>query len=145
MLALAALGLAIAGYLTLVQIGALGSPWDPLFGSASSRSVLDLTAPVPDAVAGVVAYGTELVLLYLRRARVLLGFILLAGGATSVALILIQPTIAGSWCALCLGSAAVSFALLGLGHAEARAALDVLRHPRRAMAAMGGHHTGGPT
>lgn len=134
--ALAAVGLGVAGYLTLVQVGALSSVSDPLFGSASSRSVLDLTAPVPDAAAGVVAYGTELVLLLARRTRVLLGLILIAGGATSVALILIQPTIAGSWCTLCLVSAAVSFALLGLGHAEARAALAALRHPRHAVTAL---------
>jgi hypothetical protein len=30
----------------------------------------------------------------------------------------------------------VSFVLLGLGHAEARAALEALRHPRRAAAAL---------
>jgi uncharacterized membrane protein len=97
--------------------------------------VLDLTAPIPDAAAGVLAYSIELVLLLARRARVLLGLILLAGAATSVALIVISPPSRGSWCALCLGSAAVSFVLLGLGHAEARA-LEALRHPRRAAAAL---------
>lgn len=128
---LAAAGLLIAGYLTLVQLDALASVWDPLFGADSSRAVLNLTHPVPDAAAGVLAYGVELVLLFARRARVVLGLVLLAGGATSVALIIVQPTVAGHWCALCLASAAVSFALLALGRAEARAALRALRHPRR--------------
>jgi hypothetical protein len=130
---LAALGLAIAGYLTLVQLDLLAEVWDPLFGAASSRAVLDLTHPVPDAAAGTVAYVAELVLLLVRRARTLLGLILLAGAITSVALIAIQPTIVGHWCALCLASAATSVALLGLGHAEARAALATLRHPNRAI------------
>src|SRR5690349_8771442 len=95
---LAALGLAIAGYLTLVQLGVLARVFDPLFGEASSRAVLDLTHPVPDAAAGTVAYVAELVLLLSRRARILLGLILLGGAVTSVALIAIQPTIVGHWC-----------------------------------------------
>jgi len=66
--ALAALGLAIAGYLTLVQLDVLAHVWDPLFGAGSSRAVLDLTHPVPDAAAGTVAYAAELVLLLGRRA-----------------------------------------------------------------------------
>jgi hypothetical protein len=39
------------------------------------------------------AYGAGLGLLLARRARTLLGLILLAGAATSVALIAIQPTV----------------------------------------------------
>jgi hypothetical protein len=131
---LAVLGLAIAGYLTLAQLGVLGPVWDPLFGTDSSRAVLDLTHPVPDAAAGTVVYAAELVLLVTRRARTLLGLILLAGAITSLALIIIQPTLVGHWCTLCLASAATSLALLGLGHADAHTALAFLRHPRQAVA-----------
>lgn len=66
--AFVALGLAIAGYLTLVQLDVLAHVWDPLFGAGSSPAVLDLTHPVPDAAAGTVAYAAELVLLLGRRA-----------------------------------------------------------------------------
>jgi hypothetical protein len=131
---LAVLGLAIAGYLTLVQLGVLERVWDPLFGTDSSRAVLDLTHPVPDAAAGTVAYAAELVLLLTRRARTLLALILLAGAITSIALIIVQPTLVGHWCTLCLVSAATSFALLGFGHAEVRTALATLRHPGMAIA-----------
>ena len=55
-------GLAVASYLTLFQLGVLEEVWDPWF---DSPTVLELTAPVPDAAAGVLAYGTELVLLVL--------------------------------------------------------------------------------
>jgi hypothetical protein len=130
---LATVGLAIAGYLTLVQLGVLARVWDPLFGEASSGAVLDLTSPVPDAAAGTVAYATEVVLLLGRRARTLLGLLLLTGAVTSVALIAIQPVVVGHWCTLCLASAATSFALLGLGHADARVALTILRHPDWAL------------
>ena len=40
----------------------------------------------------------------------------------SIALIVIQPTVAGAWRTLCLVSAAISLALFALGSGEARAA-----------------------
>lgn len=125
---LATAGLLVALYLTLYQWRAWGDVWDPWF---DSRTVLDLTAPVPDALAGVLAYGAELLLLALGgrdRWRSLpwvcltLGAVLGAGAATSVGLIVVQPTVAGTWCTLCLVSAALSLALFGLGIGEARAA-----------------------
>jgi hypothetical protein len=131
MVALAAAGLMIASYLTLVQVDVVAA-WDPVFGTQDTRVVLDLTHPVPDAAAGVLAYAAELALLLARRARPLLGLILIAGALTSVALIVIQPTVAGHWCLLCLGSAALSLALLALGRAEAAAAMCALRRPDRA-------------
>jgi hypothetical protein len=131
MVALAAAGLVIASYLTLAQVDVVAA-WDPIFGDHDTRAVLDLTHPVPDAAAGVLAYAAELALLLARRARALLGLILIAGAMTSVALIVIQPTVAEHWCALCLGSAAISLALLALGRAEAAAFLCALRRPDRA-------------
>jgi len=102
--------------------------------------VLDLTAPVPDAGAGTLAYATELVLLghggrdrwrTLPWTCLALGAVLVTGGVVSVALIVIQPAVAGHWCLLCLGSAALSFALLALGIGEARAAAGEMRRTRR--------------
>jgi hypothetical protein len=136
---LALAGLGVAGYLTLFQVHAFDDVWDPFF---ASRPVLDLTAPVPDAAAGVLAYGTELVLLAIGgqdRWRTLpavclaLGLVLSAGAVASLALIAIQPTVAGAWCTLCLASAALSLALFALGIGEARAAWAQVRR-RRAQA-----------
>jgi uncharacterized membrane protein len=136
LLALAVAGLAIATALTLYQIGVLASPWDPAFGQRSSRSVLDLTEPVPDAGAGVLAYATEIVLLLIGppgRWRTMpwtclaLGAVLCAGAVVSIVLIVVQPAVADAWCLLCLGSAALSLALFALGIGEARAALGHLR------------------
>jgi uncharacterized membrane protein len=106
-----------------------------VFGPASSRTVLDLTKPVPDAAAGVAAYAAELVLLLAgarasgplaRWASPLLGLVLMGGAAVSVALIVIQPAVAGAWCLLCLASAATSLALAVLGRDEIRAAVDLV-------------------
>ncbi len=141
MLALAAAGLIVAGYLTMLQLGALASAWDPVFGQRSTREVLELTRPVPDALAGVLAYGTEVVLLLARRGRLLLGLVLTAGGLASIALITIQPAVVGAWCALCLGSAALSLVLLALGHNEATGALKALRQPKHGLRTLLAHLT----
>ncbi|HEY7077752.1 MAG TPA: vitamin K epoxide reductase family protein [Solirubrobacteraceae bacterium] len=134
---LAFVGLLVALYLTLYQFRLYDTVWDPFF---DSKTVLDLTWPVPDALAGVIAYGAELVLLALGGqdrwrslpwACLALGAVLTAGAVVSIALIIIQPTVAGAWCFLCLVSAALSLALFFLGIGEARAAWQ---HVRRARA-----------
>jgi hypothetical protein len=118
--ALAVAGLLVAGYLTLYQWDAWPA-WDPFF---DATKVLDLTEPVPDALGGVAAYGTDLLLLAL-------GAVLSIGAVVSIGLIIVQPTVAGTWCTLCLVSAALSLALFFLGIGEARAAWQ---HVRRARA-----------
>jgi|tagenome__1003787_1003787.scaffolds.fasta_scaffold20239620_2 hypothetical protein len=76
MLTFAGAGLLIAGYLILVQLDVLANAWDPLFGTPSTKRVLDLTHPVPDAAAGVIAYATEVALLFTRRGQLVLGVVL---------------------------------------------------------------------
>jgi len=134
---LASAGLVVATYLTLYQLGLYDDVWDPFF---SARPVLDLTEPVPDALAGVAAYATELMLLAVGgrdRWRTMpwtclaLGFVLACGAVVSIALIVIQPTVADAWCTLCLVSAALSLALFALGFGEARAAWQHVTRARR--------------
>ena len=141
MLALA--GLLIALYLTLYQWRAWSNVWDPFF---DSRTVLDLTDPVPDALAGVLAYGAELLLLVpggrdrwrsLPWACLALGAILTAGAAVSIGLIVVQPAVAGTWCTLCLASAALSLALFALGIEEAVAAWQHVRRAREQGISLG--------
>jgi hypothetical protein len=130
---LAGTGFAIALYLTLYQLGLYDTVWDPWM---DSPAVLDLTEPVPDAVAGVLAYGAELFLLAVggpERWRthpwicLALGAILVSGAIVSIGLIVVQPAVAGAWCLLCLVSAALSLALFALGIEEARAAWQHVR------------------
>jgi hypothetical protein len=139
LIALALAGLAIAGYLTLYQLDGVTRVWDPLFGSRASAKVLGLTAPVPDGAAGVLAYASEIVLLGIGapgrwRTRpwtcLALGAVLAAGALVSVALIVVQATLAQRWCLLCLCSAALSLALFVLGIGEARAARAHVRRVR---------------
>lgn len=137
-------GLLISVYLVLYQFrlypeSAIVGPWD-------SPRVLDATFPVPDAFAGVLAYGTELVLLALGgrdRWRSLpwvcltLAGILAIGAIVSLALIVVQPTVVGAWCIWCLGSALISFALFFLGFGEGVAAWQHLRRARAEGVALG--------
>lgn len=141
---IAGVGLVVATYLTLFQVGVLDAVWDPVFGDGT-RKVLALTEPVPDAAAGVVAYAAEIGLNAIggdQRWRtqplvvLLLGALFLSGAVVSVALIAVQALVVGHWCLLCLVSAAVSFVLLALGAPEVLAALAHVRaergrrHPR---------------
>jgi uncharacterized membrane protein len=141
--ALAFAGPLVATYLTLFQLELYDTVWDPIF---DSRTVLELTAPVPDAPAGVAAYGAELVLLAaggrdrrrsLPWACLALGGILAAGAVVSIALIVIQPSLAGAWCLLCLVSAVLSLAVCLLGIGEARAAWQHVRRARERGARLG--------
>jgi hypothetical protein len=133
---LAFAGLLVAAYLTLYQWDAW-PVWDPFF---DATKVLDLTEPVPDALAGVAAYGAELLLLALGGedrwqrlpwACLALGAVLVTGAVVSIALIILQPTVAGDWCTLCLASAAISLTLFFFGIDEPRAAW---RHVREELA-----------
>lgn len=139
--ALAVLGACVAAYLTLYQVGVLANAWDPVFGSASTRDVLDLTSPFPDAALGVVAYAAEVALCFvggparwrtLPWAPLAFGVVIAAGAVTSVGLIAVQAIVVGSWCALCLVSAGLSFVIFALGVAEPLAALQHLAAVRQA-------------
>ncbi len=61
LVALAFVGLCVASYLTLYQLGVLTEVWDPFFPDGSPK-VLHLLEPLPDAALGALAYLTEIVL-----------------------------------------------------------------------------------
>ncbi len=117
---LAAAGLVIAGYLSLFELGVIGSVWDPVFGRGSRRvltSPLASSLPVPDAVLGVLAYLSEVVLALVggpRRWRDQPRLVIVYGGlaaalvSTAIGLVAIQAFAIRAWCLLCLGSEAVN-------------------------------------
>jgi hypothetical protein len=134
----ASVGLCVASYLTLYQLGVLDHVWDPFFGDGS-REVLRLLEPLPDAALGVLAYLAEIVLSLMggedrwRSAPwtvLALGVVISCGALVSVVLVIVQPLVVGAWCTLCLASALVSFVIFGLGVKEPLAALQHLRRVR---------------
>jgi uncharacterized membrane protein len=118
---LALAGCAVSTYLTLYQVHAIHSVWDPFFGSGSERvltSSLSRSLPVPDALLGAVAYAVEAVLeMSGRRDRwrtqgwlvVLVGLVSAALAITGVVLVISQPVLTGTFCTLCLTSAVLSW------------------------------------
>ena len=136
--ALAFAGFCVAAYLTLYQIKVFPSVWDPFFPSGSPR-VLHLTDPFPDASLGVLAYLTEILLTFIGgrdRWRAMpwtvlaFGLVIASGAGVSVLLMIVQPTVVGAWCTLCLASAVTSLALFGWGADEPLAALQHLKRVR---------------
>lgn len=137
-LVLVLVGLVVAVDLTLVQLRVL-PPWEPLFGDGTHRvlfSGLARSVPIPDASLGAAAYALEALLVLPGGADrwrtapwwpAALGALTLAMAAGGVVLVLAQAFVIGSFCTLCLVSAAVSWAAAAVDFPELRAAFGRLR------------------
>jgi uncharacterized membrane protein len=125
---------AIAGYMALYQWRLIGDVWDPVFGD-QSRRVLDsdvshkmrLWMRIPDAALGAVGYFSEAVLALAGSTRrwqyrpwlvLLFGFDVIPLGIVSVVLVVLQGTVVGSWCFLCLVTAVISLVLVYFAYDE---------------------------
>jgi hypothetical protein len=116
-IALALTGFFISRYLASHQLGYIDHAWDPFFGDGSDRvtgSSVSKAFPVSDAGLGSVVYMLEALSAFLGdRARwrtapwitVLSAALVIPLGATSIILVVMQPTLVGAWCGLCLVSA----------------------------------------
>jgi hypothetical protein len=98
---LASVGLCVASYLTLYQLGVLTEVWDPFFPHGSPK-VLHLLEPLPDAALGALVYLTEILLSLIggedrwRSAPwtvLALGFVIFCAAAVSVVLLVVQPVV----------------------------------------------------
>lgn len=136
---LALVGVGIAGYLALFQLGVVASVWEPFFGNGSRvilTSRVSYVLPIPDAALGAMSYfldaatgvigGRER---WRRRPWVVVIFGLAVGplGAVSILLVILQPVLLDAWCTLCLLSAVVSLAMIGPAMDEMLASLQYLR------------------
>lgn len=124
----------IASYMALYQWRLIDTVWDPLFG-AQSRRVLDsdvshrmrMLMRVPDAALGAMAYlGDALFGLagctrrwqYRPWLVILFGLDVIPLGVVSAVLVVLQGAAVGSWCFLCLVTAAISLLLVYLSYDE---------------------------
>ena len=140
---LALVGFVISAYLALYEWGFTSSVWDPVFGDSSQR-VLDSDVShllyrwfgIPDAAMGAFAYLGDAVLGLAGSTRrwqyrpwmvILFGIDVIPLGAVSVVLVLMQSTVVGYWCFLCLCSAAVSLILIYYAYDEVWSSLVYLR------------------
>lgn len=141
--AAAAVGLAVASYLALVQLGVVAAAWDPLFGPASRgrvlRSALSRALPVPDAALGALGYAVELGLALAggpdrtrAGSRMALAYGTVAGvlGAVAVFLAAWQAAVVRAGCTLCLASAAISVGIAAASWPELRGVGEALHRWR---------------
>jgi uncharacterized membrane protein len=141
--ALAALATAIAGYMALFQWGVIASVWDPIFGKGTENVLtspaaqnMDRWLRVPDAAFGAWGYLSEAILGLAGSTRrwqyrpwmvILFGIDVIPLGGVSAILVICQGFIVGSWCTLCLVTAAISFVLVAMAYDEVWASLRYLQ------------------
>lgn len=140
---LASVACVVATYMALYQWRLIGGVWDPVFG-AQSRQVLDSNVSrrmhrlmrIPDAALGAFAYLGDAVLGIAGSTRrwqhrpwliLLFGLDVILVSIVSAVLVLLQGTIVGAWCFLCLVTAAISIALVFLAWNEVWSCLLYLR------------------
>jgi hypothetical protein len=117
-------GFAIASYLAAYQWDLLGSVWEPFFGDGSEEilnSSVSHALPIPDAAFGAMGYLADAVTGAIggkNRWRTMPWIVILFGlaigplGAISIILVIIQPVVYGTFCTLCLVSAAISLLMI---------------------------------
>lgn len=130
----AGMAAAISGYMGLFQLGLIPSVWDPLFGDQSVRVLtsdvshaLSRWFRVPDAVMGMLAYLADVILVLAGSTRrwqfrpwliATFGLVVIPLGLVSVTLVVVQGTVLGTWCFLCLVTALLSLVLIVLAWDE---------------------------
>lgn len=132
----------ISVHLSLYQWGLIESTYDPVFGEGSNRVLKSDTAKsmyrilgIHDAALGVLAYLGDAILGFAGSIRrwqyrpwlvVLFGIDVIPLGIVSVVLVLFQAIVVGSWCFLCLVTAAISLILVYWAWDEVRVSLTYL-------------------
>jgi hypothetical protein len=131
---MAAAAFLIAAYMGMYQWGLIDEVWDPVFG-AQSAAVLDSDVShtmyrymrIPDSVLGSFAYLADLILVLAGSTRrwqyrpwlvMMFAVCLIPLGIVSVILVGIQGLVIGSWCFLCLCTAALSLLMIYRGYDE---------------------------
>lgn len=142
LLAVAFLGLSIATYLTLYQLGVFSTVWEPFFQNGSERilhSSVSRLLPVPDAALGALGYLVDIVsgIIGGRSRWRTMPWIVFVFGATvgslgvgSILLVIAQPLLFGAWCTLCLTSACISISLMKPAIDEVRASVQHLKREK---------------
>ena len=140
---LAGVAFFIAAYMALYQWRLIDSVWDPVFGDQSQR-VLDSDVSetmrrwlgMPDAALGAIAYLGDVIYGLAGSTRrwqyrpwmtILFGIDVIPLGIVSSVLVVLQGSVVGYWCFLCLVTAAISLLLVYWAYDEVWSCLLYLR------------------
>jgi len=128
----------IARYLTAFQLGYIDHIWDPVFGDGTLKvltSTVSKAFPVADAGLGAFAYTIEAIMGFGDPRRwhtqpwmvVLFGILVIPVSCISILLIILQPTIVGHWCFLCIVTAILMLIMIPFAVDEVAAVIQFLR------------------
>ncbi|KGM32305.1 vitamin K epoxide reductase [Inquilinus limosus MP06] len=150
-LAMALIGLLVSRYLAAYQLGHIDSVWDPVFSGgatgAENGTVAVITSgvskafPIADAGFGAFAYLLDILTGAIgdrRRWRTMPWIVLIFGllivplGMVSVGFVIIQPTVIGALCGLCIVQAALTVLMMPYSVDEVWASAQFLLQSRRA-------------
>ena len=140
---LAVVGFLISAYMALYQWRLIDGVWDPVFGDQTQK-VLDSDVShlmqrwigIPDAALGAVAYLGDAVFGLAGSTQrwrhrpwlvVLFGIDVIPLGGVSAILVIIQATVLGQWCFLCLVTATISLVLVYWAYDEVWSSITYLR------------------
>ncbi len=141
--ALAMVAFAISTWLALYQWRVVDWVWDPFFGDQTQK-VLDSDASetmrgwigIPDGALGAFAYLGDAIFGLAGSTRrwqfrpwmvVLFGIDVIPLGIVSIVLVILQGTVVGSWCTLCLATALISVILIVMAFDEVASSVLYLR------------------
>ena len=136
-------GFLISAYMALYQWRLVDGVWDPVFGDQTQK-VLDSDVShlmqrwigIPDAALGAVAYLGDAVFGLAGSTQrwrhrpwlvVLFGIDVIPLGGVSAILVIIQATVLGQWCFLCLVTATISLVLVYWAYDEVWSSITYLR------------------
>jgi hypothetical protein len=123
-IALAFVSLLAARHLAAFQLRHVDAVFDPFFGSGTEEvltSNVSRAFPVSDAGLGVFSYALEMLSGYMgvrHRWRtmpwmvLMFGFLVIPLGLVSITLVVLQPVMVGTWCTLCLFTAAAMLLMI---------------------------------
>jgi hypothetical protein len=143
MILLASFGFLASRYMAAYELKHIPYPWDPFFGDGTRRvleSQVSKMFPVADAGLGAVAYTVEILMGFMGdKARwrtmpwmvTFFGILVVPLGATSIVLIILQPSAVGAWCSLCLFAAMAMLPMIPATLDEVVAMLQFMQQSRR--------------
>jgi hypothetical protein len=140
---LGVLGFLVSRYMAAYQLGYIHSAWDPFFTKGTETILTSKVSkmwPISDAGLGSLTYLIEVLSGFMgdeKRWRTMpwmvamFGIVVIPLGIVSIALVVMQPVVVGTWCSLCLLTAIAMLIMIPLSLDEVIAMIQFLNQSRK--------------